>query len=128
MSGCGRRRWAISAGFMPARGNGPEPAFTSRDCLRLLNSGDDVANVRVHVVYATRDPAGPYRLAVAPRRMRRVRVNDLIFPEAVRLLEPYGLCIESDQAVVVQFTRMDTRAAANAGLMALAWAEPEATR
>lgn len=128
MTPCGRRRWAISAGWMPAQGCGREPEFTSRDCLRVLNSGSEVANVRVMVVYAARDPAGPYRLAVAPRRLRRVRVNDLIFPEAVRLEEAYGLAIESDQPVVVQFTRMDTRARANAGLMATAWSEPEAPR
>lgn len=128
MKACGRRRAAISAGWIPARGCGPEPEFTSRDYLSLLNAGDEVANVRVMVVYATRDQVGPYRLAVAPRRMRRVRINDLIFPEAVRLEEAYGLTIESDQPVVVQFTRMDTRAKANAGLMAMAWGEPEAQR
>ena len=126
MKPCGRRRWAIAAGFIPARGRGPEPDFTSRDCLGVLNAGDEAANVRVMVVYASHGQIGPYRLAVAPRRMRQVRINDLIFPEAVRLEEAYGLSITSDQPVVVQFTRMDTRAAANAGLMALAWGEPEA--
>jgi hypothetical protein len=124
----GRQRWAISAGWIPARGCNREPEFTSRDCLSLLNSGDEVANVRVMLAYAVRDPVGPYRLAVAPRRMRRVRINDLIFPEAVRLEEAYGLAIESDQPVVVQFTRMDTRERANAGLMTMAWSEPEASR
>lgn len=128
MKGCGRKRVAISAGWIPAQGRGPEPEFTSRDCLSLLNAGDEVANVRVMVVYATRDQVGPYRLAVAPRRMRRVRINDLVFPEAVRLEEVYGLTIDSDRPVVVQFTRMDTRTKANAGLMAMAWSEPEPRR
>lgn len=121
MSAPGRRRWAISAGCAPSRGSGPEPQFTSHDRLCLLNGADDAANVRVTVAYAARDPVGPYRLVVAPRRLRHVRINDLIFPEAVRLDEAYGLWIESDREVVVQFTRMDTRAAANAGLMAMAW-------
>jgi hypothetical protein len=124
----GRQRWAISAGSIPAHGHGREPEFTSRDCLSVLNSGDEVANVRVTVQYATRDQVGPYRLAVAPRRVRQVRINDLIFPEAVRLEEAYGLAIESDQPVVVQFTRMDTRERANAGLMTMGWSEPEAPR
>jgi hypothetical protein len=128
MKATGRQRWAITAGWIPAQGRGREPEFTSRDCLSVLNSGEEVANVRVTVVYATRDQVGPYRLAVAPRRMRQVRINDLIFPEAVRLEEAYGLAIESDQPVVVQFTRMDTRAKANAGLMTMAWSEPETSR
>lgn len=126
MSPLGRRRWAISAGFVPAQGTGEEPQFTSRDCLSLLNAGEVTANVRVRVWYAHRDQAGPYRLVVAPRRMRAVRINDLIFPEAVQLEVPYGLSLESDQPVVVQFTRMDTLAAANARTMAMGFAEHEA--
>ena len=125
MSAPGRRRWAVAAGWAPAHGHGPEPVFTSRDTLCLLNAGEETANVRVRVLYAGHDVVGPYRLAVAPRRMRHLRINDLIFPEAVRLEEAYGLHIESDQPVVVQFGRMDTRAAANAGLLATAWGEPE---
>lgn len=117
----GRRRWAIAAGHAPSAATGPEPLMTSRDELSLLNAGDALANVRLHVVYADREPVGPFRIGVAPRRLRRLRINDLIFPEAVRLDVPYGLRIESDVPVVAQFTRQDTRQAANAGLMTTAW-------
>jgi len=119
----GRRRWAISAGLAPSRAIGAEPMFSSRDQLALLNTGADLANVRMRVLYAEHGPVGPYRIGVAPRRLRNLRINDLIFPEAVRLDEAYGLLIESDRPVVVQFTRQDTRARANAGLMALAWSD-----
>ena len=122
MSAIGRCQWAIAAGFAPSRSTGEEPEFTSRDTLSLLNAGEDLANVRIHVLYATRGEIGPFRLGVAPRRLRRVRINDLIFPEAVRLDEPYSLRVSSDVPVVVQFGRQDTRAAANAGLLASAWA------
>lgn len=123
MTPIGRTRWALSAGCIPAHGHGEEPAFTPHDQLALLNAGDEVANVRVQVVYTARDPVGPFRLVVAAGHARRVRINDLIFPEAVRLDEPYGLVVESDQPVVVQFTRMDTRARANASTFALAFAD-----
>lgn len=119
----GRHRWAIAAGWAPAHGTGVEPMFTSRDQIALLNTGGELANVRMRVLYAAHGPVGPYRIGVAPRRLRNLRINDLIFPEAVRLDEAYGLVIESDRPVVVQFTRQDTRARANAGLMATAWAE-----
>lgn len=121
MKAMGRRHWAISAGYAPSRGCGAEPAFTSHDRLCLLNAGERMANVRVTVVHVARDPVGPYRLVVAARRARHLRVNDLIFPEAVRLDESYALWIECDQPIVVQFSRMDTRARANAGAMTLAW-------
>ena len=117
----GHRRWAISAGWAPSRATGAEPMFSSRDQLAVLNAGPELANVRMQVLYAGHGPVGPYRIGVAPRRVRNLRINDLIFPEAVRLDEAYGLVIDSDQPVVVQFTRQDTRAPANAGLMTMAW-------
>lgn len=119
----GALRWSIAGGHAPSQGSGPEPMFTSHDALSLLNAGDALANVRIRVLYAVRPPVGPYRIGVAPRRLRRIRINDLIFPEAVRLDEAYGLVIESDAPVVVQFTRQDTRARANAGALATAWGE-----
>jgi hypothetical protein len=117
----GRRTWAIAGGFAPSSGTGPEPEFTAHDRLALLNAGDALANVRITVLYARHGEVGPFRLGVAPRRVRQVRVNDLIFPEAVRLDEAYGLVVRSDVPVVVQFTRQDTRGAAAAGFLANAW-------
>jgi len=117
----GCRRWAVAAGWAPSRATGAEPMFSSRDQLALLNAGTELANVRMRVLYAEHGPVGPYRIGVAPRRLRNLRINDLIFPEAVRLDEAYGLLVDSDQPIVVQFTRQDTRARANAGLMATAW-------
>jgi hypothetical protein len=117
----GRRRWAVSAGCAPARATGPEPKMGSFDLLCLLNAGDAIANVRMRVLYAEHGPPGVYRLVVAPRRVRQLRINDLIFPEAVRLDTPYGLLLDSDVPVVVQFGRQDTRQAHNAGLLATAW-------
>ena len=106
----GRRAWAIPGGRVPPHGTGPEPAFTSRDTLCLLNAGDEMANVQVTFLYVDREPVGPYRVTVAPRRVRHVRVNDLIFPEAVPLDTAYACEVRSDAPVVLQFTRQDTRA------------------
>lgn len=117
----GKRRWAISAGCAPAHSTGLEPAFTSRDQIGVLNAGSTVANLRIRVLYERHPAIGIYRLTVAARRMRVFRVNDFIFPEAVRLDEPYGLLLESDTPVVVQFTRQDTRHAANAGMLSMAF-------
>ena len=117
----GRFRWAISAGCAPSRGSGREPLLCSRDQLALLNTGDNLASARLHVLYAAHGEVGPFRIGIAPRRLRNVRINDLIFPETVRLDEPYGLLIESDVPIVVQFTRQDTRQRENAGMLTNAW-------
>lgn len=122
MSGApGRLQWAVACGGAPSAGTGPQPAFTSHDRVNILNAGGELANVRMTVLYAGRDEVGEYRIGVAARRLRSIRINDLIFPEAVRLDEPYGLLIRSDRPVVVQFTRQDTRQRENAGMITGAW-------
>jgi hypothetical protein len=70
--------------------------------------------VRVTVFRADGEPLGPYRSVVAARRARVVRFNDLIDPQALLLATDYAAVIESDVPIVVQFTRQDTRQAANA--------------
>jgi hypothetical protein len=117
----GHRMWLVPAGRIPILSHGAEPEFTSRDTLGLLNAGTEQAAVRLTVFHAERDPVGPYCLDVPGERVRHVRINDLIDPEAVPLDADYGLMVEASRPVVVQFTRQDTGAAANARLGALAF-------
>jgi len=117
----GRQRWAFACGRVPLDSTGPEPELTSRDQFSVLNAGERLANVRITVLYARRGEIGPFRIGVAARRVRQIRVNDLIFPVAVRLGEPYGMIFASDVPVVVQCTRQDTGARARTGTMTTAW-------
>jgi hypothetical protein len=116
MRALGKKRWAIPAGRIPLAGSGPEPEMTSRDELRLLNTGDADVNVEITVIYTDRDPIGPYRIKVGARRVRRVRVNDLIDPLPVPLETEYALTIQSAEPIVVQFTKVDTSSSRNAAM------------
>jgi hypothetical protein len=97
---------------MPLASTGPEPTFTSHDKLCLLNAGDEMANVEIAIYHADREPVAHYRLTIAPRRIRHVRVNDLIFPEAIPLETAYAAIVRADVPLVVQFSRQDTGHAA----------------
>ena len=108
MAAIGRTMWAIPGGWMPLASTGPEPAFTSHDKLCLLNAGEEMANVEVAIVSTDREPVEPYRLTIASCRVRPIRVNDLIFPEAIPLETTYAAVVRSDVPLVVQFTRQDT--------------------
>lgn len=121
----GRRRWAFTGGPIPVSGQGPEPLFTPHDRLSLLNAGDGVAHVRITLLHADREPVGPYPLSVAPRRVRQLRLNDLIDPQAIPLEQAYAALVESDVPVVVQFGRQDTRRRALALLGTVAFAGDE---
>ena len=117
----GHRRWVFACGHVPLRSTGPEPELTSRDQFSVLNIGEQLANVRITVLYARRREIGPFRIGVAARRVRQIRVNDLIFPVAVRLDEPYGMIFDSDVPVVVQCMRQDTGERERTGTMTGAW-------
>ena len=116
----GRRRWAIAEGYIPSGSTGPEPAMTSHETACILNAGDDEANVRIWIYVTDRDPVGPYRVSVPPRRTSHVRFNDLSDPEPVPRDTDYASLIESDVPIVVQHTRLDSRQAENALLSTIA--------
>jgi hypothetical protein len=121
MKALGCQTWAICDGHIPLVSRGKEPTFTSHDKLCILNTSDQEARLELTIYYEDSDPVGPYPLQVAPRRVRHVRINDLIDPRAVPLDVPYGLVITSDVDVVVQFSRRDTSQAENAVLTTMAY-------
>jgi hypothetical protein len=121
MKPIGRTSWSIPGGWIPLGATGPEPTFTSRESIAVLNAGDEMANVRMTLLYADREPVDGYRITVAARRVRVVRMNDLIFPHAMPLETPYAAVITSDMPVVVQFTRQDTRQRAGAWMGTIAF-------
>jgi len=104
----GRTTWVVACGHIPFESHGPEPALTSRDQITILNAGGRDAEIAITIHHPDMDPVGPYRFTVAARRIRQVRFNDLIFPQALALDRPFGAVIRADVPVVVQFTRLDS--------------------
>lgn len=105
----GRTEWVFSAGFAPSESTGPEPEFTSRNTLCLLNTGAEEVCVRLTIYHEDRAPVGPYEILVGGQRVRHIRINDLIDPEAVPLDAPYGLALRADRPVVAQLYSLDSR-------------------
>ncbi|HYO13078.1 MAG TPA: sensory rhodopsin transducer [Thermoanaerobaculia bacterium] len=118
----GATRWAIAEGYIPKGSHGPEPQMTSHETVCLLNAGDRDAHVEITIYFSDREPRGPYRVTVPARRTRHVRFNDLQDPEPIPLDTDFASLIESDEPVVVQHTRLDSRQAENALLSTIAYA------
>lgn len=116
----GARVWAIAEGYIPAASTGEGPELESHEAACMLNPGNSPATVEITVFFADRDPAGPYRLTVPARRTLHMRFNDLEDPEPVPRDTPYAAVIESDQPLVVQHTRLDSRQPALALLSTVA--------
>ncbi len=105
----GRRRWAIAEGYIPEKSHGPAPEMVSHETACLLNANDAAAHVTITVYFRDREPAGPYRVTVPPRRTLHLRFNDLVDPQPIPRGADYSSVIESDVPIVVQHTRLDSR-------------------
>lgn len=122
MDAIGRKRWVIPEGFIPSRSiaNADRPLL-SHEAFCVLNTGDADAHVTVTLFFTDRDPVGPFRMILGARRTGHYRFNELDDPEKVPLDTDYASVIESDVPIVVQHTRLDSRAAEIALLSTMAW-------
>jgi hypothetical protein len=117
----GAKVWAIAEGYIPSESHGPEPQMTSHETACLLNAGDREARVEITIFYKDREPGGPYRVTVPPRRTLHLRFNDVRDPEPIPRDTDYSSVIRSDVPIVVQHTRLDSRQAENALLTTIAF-------
>lgn len=123
MADIGRRIWAIAEGYIPSSSHGPAPELTSHEAACILNAGDEEASVELTVYFTDRDPAGPYRLTVPPRRTVHLRFNDLEDPQPIPRDTPYASLLKASRPVVVQHTRLDSRQAENALMTTVAFGQ-----
>jgi hypothetical protein len=118
----GHKTWAIADGHIPGWGTGDAPQLQSHESLSFLNATETDANVELTILYADREPAGPYRLTVPAMRTYHQQTNKLTDPEPVPVDTDYSVVVRSDVPIVVQHTRLDSRQAENALLTTIAYA------
>jgi hypothetical protein len=118
----GRKHWAIAEGYIPPYSHGPAPQMTSHEAVCILNAGDEAAHIEITLYYESKDPVGPYRFEIAPRRSCHLRLNNFTDPEPIETDAPFSSVLVSDVPVVVQHTRLDSRQAENALLSTIAFA------
>lgn len=120
----GKKRWMIPEGYIPEAGPHAEtPALRSHETACILNPNRDKAQVTLTVFFSDREPVGPFVFDVAPRRTLHLRFDELEDPEPIPRETDYASMIESDQPVVVQHTRLDSRLGPITLLSTLAYGE-----
>ncbi len=121
----GRRTWVIAEGYIPSQSASeqPSPEMLSHETACILNAGDEPADVEITLYFKDREPVGPYRVRVEPRRTNHLRFNDLEDPAPVPRDSDYASVIRSSAPIVVQHTRLDSRQPPHAVLSTIAWAE-----
>jgi hypothetical protein len=126
MEAIGSKRWAIPEGYIPGESHGPAPEMTSHESACFLNTSEHDAHVRITIYFADQEPVGPYQATVPARRTLHLRFNDLDDPAPIPRDTDYASLIESDIPIIVQYTRLDSRQAANALISTVAYPVPEA--
>jgi hypothetical protein len=117
----GHKIWAIPEGYIPGESHGPEPQFTSHETACILNAGEKEAHIEITIFFSDKDPKGPYKVTVAPRRTYHMRFNNLKDPEPIPRDTDYSSLFISDVPIIIQHTRLDSRQAENALLTTLAF-------
>jgi hypothetical protein len=123
MEAIGRRRWAIAEGYIPSESAFSDRALISHETACILNAGDREALIEITILFADREPVGPYKVTVGPRRTLHLRFNDLKDPKPVPRDTDYASIFESDVPIIVQHTRLDSRRAELALLSTMAYSE-----
>jgi hypothetical protein len=123
MEAIGRRRWAIAEGYIPSESAFSDRALISHETACILNTGDRDARIEITIMFADREPVGPYRVTVGAHRTLHLRFNDLKDPKPVPRDTDYASIFESDVPIVVQHTRLDSRRAELALLSTMAYSE-----
>jgi hypothetical protein len=123
MEALGHKRWAIAEGWIPSQSSFSDRDLVSHETACILNSGDETAHVRITILFADREPAGPYHVTVEPRRTLHLRFNDLTKPQPIPRDTAYSSVFESNVPIIVQHTRLDSRHAAISLLSTIAYAE-----
>lgn len=123
MKHIGKKIWAIADGYIPAGSNGPAPQMTSHEALCFLNAGDKDAHIKITIFFKDKEPVGPYKVTVPARRTYHMRFNDLADPLPIPKDTDYAGLVESDEPIVVQQTRLDSRQAENALISTIAYSE-----
>jgi hypothetical protein len=118
----GKRTWLIAGGFVPLDSHGHEPELTSHEQLAVVNVTASAARIEVAIFFEDRAPITGYEVTVAPRRVAKVRFNDLIDPLPIPLERRYACLVRASVPVVVQLTGLDSSRRAAARLCATAFA------
>jgi hypothetical protein len=103
----GTVHWFVPDAYIPPSSTAPE---VSHESICLLNPADEAAEFRVTAYFADREPERSAPITLAGRRAVHLRTDQPDRIGGLRLERgvPYGLEIESDADLKIQYSRLDT--------------------
>lgn len=103
----GKKVWVFPDAELPPVGENPIPGHES---IIITNTGDDVANIKITLLYTDKEPVS-FTTTVNARRVRCLRTNEEkdFGAFTAKFEEQYAILLESDVPVVAQYGRAEPR-------------------
>lgn len=117
------RRWSVPDAYIPPSSTGPD---VSHESICVLNRADVASTFTITAYFADREPERSRPITIAARRDLHLRTDmpDRMGGLTIERGVPYGLEIESETDLEVQYSRLDTTQAAYALMTAVLAAGP----
>jgi hypothetical protein len=103
----GRKIWYIPDGYLPSSGLGEK--YEGHEAICILNVTGQDATVKISFYFSDQEPVEGIVVKVGAKRSKHIRldkpeeIGGYILPRDV----PYGMKIESDVNIIVQYSRLD---------------------
>ena len=103
----GKKVWIFPDAELPPVGENPIPGHES---VIITNTGDQIANIKITLLYTDREPVS-FETTVQARRVRCLRTNEEkdFGKYTANFDEQYAIMLESDVPVVAQYGRAEPR-------------------
>jgi hypothetical protein len=120
----GHKRWFIPDCYLPGD-DATEGNFVSHESCCMLNAGLSDARCVLPLYFEEDQPVSGIEISVGSQRCRHVRFDRLEEIASLRVPRdvPYALGVDSDNPVVVQHSRLDSRLGSLAYMTVLGYAE-----
>ena len=108
MNAYGKKTWMVPDCYWPEITTGGH--YVSHEAICVMNTGDEDAKIHITLLFEDREPMDGFYTRCAARRTHHVRLDKLRDTQgnAVPMGVPYAALVESDQPIVVQYSRLDT--------------------
>jgi hypothetical protein len=102
----GKKTWLIPDGFWPSKYNGQQ----SHEAICVINAENDDAEIEITLFFEEQPEMGGFQYICPARRTKHIRMDKLKSKNGkpVPIDTPYAMLVQSNNPIVVQYSRMDT--------------------
>jgi hypothetical protein len=116
----GSKVWFVPDAYYPTISNG---YFPSHEAICVLNPGEKDTNIEITLYFEDRDKMSGFKAVCSRERTNHIRMDKIRdeYGNGVPQGVPYAMMVNSDENIIVQYSRMDTTQAEMALMTTMAF-------